>query len=97
MNIEISYYDSFGSNNGFKMYCLGIKMWFESEFQKRNLVNKYSYTLKDKSIKQQFDGFNCGVIVIQNMIHLAFDRNIKVYNDPPELSRLRSLIAFFNC
>jgi hypothetical protein len=69
-------------------------MWFESEFQKRNLVNKYSYILKDKSIKQQFDGFNCGVIVIQNMIHLAFDRNIKVYDDPQELSRLRSLIAF---
>ena len=94
MIIEISYYDSFGPNNGSKMYCLGIKMWFESEFQKRNLVNKYSYILEDKSIKQQFDGFNCGVIVIQNMIHLAFDRNIKVYNNPQELSRLRSLIAF---
>jgi Ulp1 family protease len=94
MIIHISFYDSFGPNNDSKMYCLGIKMWFESEFQKRNLVNKYSYILKDKSIKQQFDGFNCGVIVIQNMIHLAFGRNIKVYDDPQELSRLRSLIAF---
>lgn len=92
--IEISYYDSFGPQRSSQKYCLGIKMWFESEFQKRNMRNKYSYILLDKSIKQQFDGFNCGVIVIQNMIHLAFNREIRVYKDIQELSRLRSLIAF---
>lgn len=87
MVIEISYYDSFGPSSSSQKYCLGIKMWFESEFQKRNMVDKYLFILEDKSIIQQFDG-------IQNMIHLAFDRKIKVYKDSQELSRLRTLIAF---
>jgi len=93
-NIEIYYYDSFGPQTDFEKYCLGIKFWFESEFQKRNMVNQYSYIIKDKSIKQQYDSCNCGLIVIQNIIHLAFNRNIKVYKNPQELSKLRSLTAF---
>jgi len=93
--IEISYYDSIGPNKKIsEKFCSATKLWFQAELSRRNILDSYSFVMKDKSIRQQYDSNNCGVIVIQNIIRLALNQPILVYKDQQHLIGLRSLIAY---
>ena len=95
--IEISYYDSFGPHpTASDKYCTAAKEWFKCELKAKKIKHDFTYILNDKSIIQQFDGNNCGLVVIQNMINLAFNKDIKIYNNQDEIKSLRSLITYIS-